>query len=424
MTTHASELSRSVLRPPREILFGAGVRSALGRTTRGLGRRALVCSDPVIAASDLFAACLEDLRSHDVDVTVFSEFHPELPLADIDVARDRARTAGPDVVIGFGGGSSLDLAKIVAITTDTDAALSEFYGENRVPDGVALPVVAVPTTAGTGSEVTPVAVVADPARTLKVGLSSPHLVPTVAIVDPELTLTCPPPVSAHSGIDALTHAVESFTAGRRPLDVTDQLPVFIGANPLTAPLAWNAAAAIGPSLEKAVHSGHDLEARTQMAYGSLLAGLAFGAGGTHLSHALQYPIGHATHTSHGLGVGLLLPYVLEACLPWCTPELAQLADALQLEGVVPEGRASTEAGAVGVIRAIAGLTRRIGIPATLADIGIERSDLPALAEQAATVARLVGNAPAPDPESLLEPILAHALTGQSAIFSNPEEPAR
>lgn len=173
--------------------------------------------------------------------------------------------------------------------------------------GPVLPVIAVPTTAGTGSEATPVAVISDPDRTLKVGISSPHLLPRVAICDPDLTLTCPPALTAIAGADALTHAIEAFTAGRRaPSPELAQRHVFIGKSALTDHFALLAIRLLGRSLERACHDGADEEARADV----MLAALA-------AAHAIQYPVGALTHTAHGLGVATLLPYGWRPSLPSC-----------------------------------------------------------------------------------------------------------
>ncbi|MDI2030192.1 iron-containing alcohol dehydrogenase [Saccharopolyspora sp. TS4A08] len=401
------------MRPPAEVLFGNGSRAALPRVLADRGTRVFVCSDPVIAETDHFARFLDAARERGLHVTAYSDVQPELPLAGVARATDAARRCEPDVVVGYGGGSTVDLAKLLAITLVTDDPLSSFYGENLVPAGV-LPVVAVPTTAGTGSEATPVAVVSDPSRALKVGISSPRLVPVAAVVDPELTHTCPATVTAFSGIDALTHAIESASARRQDVDLTGELPVFVGANALSSVLARQAAAAIAPNLAVAVREPSNGAARANLAYGSLLAGMAFGSGGTHLSHALQYPIGDVTRTPHGLGVGLLLPYVMESCLPSSTPVLADLAKVM---GACDAG-ADDDVAAVSGIRAVVELRAAIGVPHTLADIGVARSDLGRIGELAAGVGRLLNNAPAADPRALIEPVPSCAWSGRSDTFAH------
>ncbi|BBX94833.1 iron-containing alcohol dehydrogenase [Mycobacterium lacus] len=405
-----------LLRAPHEVLFGAGARHALGRVLSGMGSRAFVCTDPVIAGTLAFAEAISEIRDCGIEVAVFAATEPELPLGNVTVAVDTARTVFPDAVVGFGGGSALDLAKLVALGLVTNAPLADFYGENCIPSKV-LPVIAVPTTAGTGSEVTPVAVLTDPSRNSKVGISSPYLVPVAAVVDPELTLTCPPAVTAFSGIDALTHAIESYSARTHTLNLSHPLPVFVGANRLSAAFGLEAAGALARNIVTAVTQGRDLGARTAMAYGSMLAGLAFATAGTHLSHAIQYPVGDATHTPHGLGVGLLLPYVMEACLPTAVGQFARIGEAM---GVTESGT-GTDGAAVAAIRFVVTLRHRIGVPHTLSRIGLSRRDLPRIIEQAAAVGRLVSNAPGADPRQLIAPVVERAFAGTSDIFSNSDE---
>jgi len=394
-----------VLRLPQQILFGAGSLASVPLLVRPHGRRALVCTDATMAGSPGFATLYAALGAAGIEVSVFADGVPELPLSVIDDAVRHAQAARPDVIIGFGGGSSMDLAKITALLLHHPGPLDVYYGENLVPGPIG-PVVAIPTTAGTGSEVTPVAVVSDPARAFKVGVSSPHLVPTYAVVDPELTHGCPATVSAHSGADALAHALESLTAGRRTPSWQQQLPVFVGANRLGRTLALEAVSAIGSSLRRVVVEPGDGDARTSMAHASLCAAMSFGSAGTHLGHALQYSIGAATHTSHGLGVGLLLPYVLEVCRATCADDLLVVADVLGVPAAgAPDERITS------TIDEVQSIVDDIGIPRTLRDIGVDHADLPAFASQTSGFARLLQNAPLVADEALLLRVLEAAWAG-------------
>lgn len=370
-----------LLRLPGQIRFGAGAAGGVVPAVTALGTRVLACADPFISGTDAFRTAVAGLEAAGAEVMVVSEFESELPRQEVEACAGHAQAFGPEVVLGFGGGSSLDLAKLVALLARHPGPVSRYYGENQVP-GPVVPVVAVPTTAGTGSEVTPVAVLADPDRELKVGVSSPELIPRVAVVDPLLTVGAPAGLTAYAGIDALVHAVESFTAKRRAADWTGTPRVFVGRNELSAPLALRAAGLIHGALRTAVSNGTDLPAREAMALGSLLAGMAFGTGGTHLSHAIQYPVGAMTKTPHGLGTGLLLPYVVAALRPAIDGQLADLAGAI--------GLAPTAEAAVAGIRS---LVADIGIPATLGDIGLTRTDLPRVVSLTLQVGRLVDNAP-------------------------------
>lgn len=391
-----------ILRLPDHVQFGRGAIAGLAPAVAGLGDRAFVIVDPFLATTPAFENAMDAVRAAGVAVTVHSEVVPELPVADIEATAQAARAAGPSVVVGYGGGSALDLAKVVALLLSHPGPLSAYYGENAVP-GPVLPLVAVPTTAGTGSEVTPVAVVTDPDRELKVGISSAAIVPRVAIVDPALSAGAPAAVTAYSGIDALVHAIEARTAAERAPDWDAPLPVFVGRNRLSSLLAIEAIGAIGGALPRAVADGDDVAARDEMAWGSMVAGMAFGSAGTHLSHALQYPIGALTKTPHGLGTGLMLPYVLRECLPHCRDALAGVGVAL--------GAPDPSTAAEYAIEAVTAINDAIGIPRSLEGIGVERSDLHRIAELASGVRRLVENAPMPVDTAVLLRILEAAYDG-------------
>jgi alcohol dehydrogenase class IV len=407
--TDIADLTHSfgLLRLPDSIAFGEGSRASIPAAVARLGRRALVVCDPFLASSEYFAELLEGLDALGVAVTVDSHVVPELPVAEVESAIGRARAAAPDVVVGFGGGSALDLAKLVALGLAHGTPLNRFYGENLVP-GPVLPLVAVPTTSGTGSEVTPVAVLADPERELKVGISSPYLIPRAAVVDPRLTVGAPPAVTASSGADALVHAIEAYTAQQRTPGWDAELPVFVGSNLLSSSLALEAIGLIGRSLRRTVAHGDDLEARAQMSYASLLAGMAFGTAGTHLSHAIQYPVGALTHTPHGVGTGMMLPYVLRAILPTDADRLAEIA------GVLGVAADSVEESAEAAIREITAIMSDIGLPRDLASMGVDESDLERIIELSLTVRRLVVNSTLEPTAENLQRIVHAAYTGQHA----------
>lgn len=397
-----SEHRIGTFRSPARIHFGYGARAQLPELLRLHGTRVLAVVDPFLPGTALLDELLAGLETAGMTVSIYSRIEPELPAASLDRAGDIAREFAPDVILAIGGGSALDAAKLIALLAAHGGRLSEYYGENAVP-GPVLPVVAVPTTAGTGSEVTPVAVVSDPDRELKVGISSPYLIPAAAVVDPEFTLGAPPSVTAFSGIDALVHLVESYTAA--PLDIEWQstLPLFTGRNAFSDLIALEGVATLGSWLATAVaEPGHRI-ARERVAFGSLLGGMSFGPTGTHLSHALQYPIGALTKTPHGLGTGLMLPYVLDATRsdPATEERIARVGVAL----------GSTESDATAqaddAIDRVVALNAAIGLPASLAEIGITRGQLPRVAELALGSARLVAIAPV---EVTLD-LLIHILTG-------------
>jgi alcohol dehydrogenase class IV len=375
------------LRLPRGILFGRGQRAAIGSAAARLGKNALICTDERQAAQPEFAAILADLAAHGVEARVFDGTIPDLPLHSIDAAVDAAKGFAVDVVIGIGGGSSIDLAKVVAVLLTHGGSVRDYYGEFAVP-GPVIPLIAVPTTSGTGSEVTPVAVVADEERGAKIGIASPYLIPQVAVCDPDLTVTCPPGLTAFSGADALTHAVEAYTTLSRPIDamLTEQ-HVFVGKNVLSDHFAKLAVVNIFRYLERACRDGSDIEAREGVMLAALAAGCAFGTAGTAAAHALQYPVGNLTHTAHGQGVATLLPYVMQFNQPACADGFADLADAIGLPAGEPAQRSQA------FIEAVADLFATIGIPPSLEALGLKADQQDYVAEYSLNAARLVKNNP-------------------------------
>ncbi|GMB82533.1 iron-containing alcohol dehydrogenase [Shinella zoogloeoides] len=384
-----------ILRAPRELLFGAGQRHALGSVAATLGRRALIVTDTRLAADADFRALVGLLEAANLAVLVDSSTLPDVPVASAIESTENARQFQPDLVIGIGGGSCLDMAKCVALLLAHGGRPQDYYGEHTVP-GPVLPLIAIPTTAGTGSEVTPVAVLSDTERSLKVGISSPYLIPTVSICDPELTLSCPPGLTAIAGADALTHAIEAFTAIRRaPVPGIAQQRVFVGKNALSDRFALSAIELLWRGLETACKDGTDRDMREKVMLGATLAGLAFGAAGTAAAHAIQYPVGAVTHTAHGLGVACLMPYVMTWNAPAIGPELAQIAAAAGLKD--PNE----------VIPSLAALFERIGIPVTLRDLGLSEERIEWVAEQSSGVTRLIQNNPRPlNPQEMLNLVAA------------------
>jgi alcohol dehydrogenase class IV len=374
------------LRLPASVVFGSGQRHGIGLMAAQTGRRALVCTDARMGQDAAFKAIVADIKANDVEVHVYDRTEADLPMDGINACVAEYRNLEPDMVLGIGGGSCMDMAKCVAVLLEHGGSLRDYYGENKIPGTVA-PVIAVPTTSGTGSEVTPVAVIADTERGTKVGISSPYLIPRIAVCDPELTLTCPPGLTAVSGADALTHAIESYTAARR--DVTPDLTVksvFVGKNALSDVFGLLALQNIFRSLRTAVKDGKNLQAREEMMLASLAAGCAFGTAGTAAAHAIQYPVGNETHTPHGMGVALLMPYVMEFNRPSCIGAFAEIARAIGLSG-------SDEELSRKLIDEVASLLKDIGIPVTLKDLGLPEDKQDWTAESAIGAARLVNNNP-------------------------------
>jgi alcohol dehydrogenase len=381
----------AVSRLPGEILFGEGQAAAIGHVAARLGARALICTDARFAASEAFSALHQRLQDAGLQCHVFDAVEPDLPSETVYSCADAARTFSPELIVGVGGGSCIDMAKCASLILTHGGQLDDYYGEFKIPSRV-LPIIAVPTTAGTGSEVTPVAVVSDAKRTLKVGISSPYMIPAAAICDPVLTWTCPPALTAIAGADALTHAIEAFTAFRRVPDADlAQKHVFVGKNAISDVFALKAMTLIGRSLERAYVDGADRQARSDMMLGALAAGCAFGAAGTSLAHAVQYPIGALTHTPHGIGVAAVMPYAMSYNRSAAMAEMAEIAIALGFERTTR----STEELSHAAIQEVSRLFAAVGIPTSLQGLSLPKERIDWTAEQAIGIERLIKNNPRP-----------------------------
>lgn len=400
------------LRLPHTILFGNGQRHVIGTAAARIGARTLVCTDARLAQTPAFAELLADLAAQGVEARVYDGTIPDLPIESI---RDCVAGIGdfkPDSIIGIGGGSCIDMAKVVSVLLTHGGEVSAYYGEFAVP-GPVLPLIAVPTTSGTGSEVTPVAVILDSGRGTKIGIASPYIIPHMAVCDPELTMTCPKGLTACSGADALAHAVEGFTSKTRPAEplLTEQ-HVFIGKNLLSDHFAKLAVANVFRYLARACTDGSDVEAREGMMLASLAAGCAFGTSGTAAAHALQYPVGNLTHTSHGDGVGALLPYVMQFNRSANPEAFAELAEVVGLgdAGMGVEARSQL------FIDEVAKLFAEIGIPRSLEALGLGAGHQQDVAAGALKAERLVKNNPRPLDLAAMLHITTAAYAGERAAL--------
>lgn len=384
-----------------QLLFGRNAARQLGEVAQRLqAKRILIVTDAVLAKAGLVARIREPLERSNVTMAAFTGGEPEPSFRAADACIETARQFQPDGLLGLGGGSNMDLAKITATALAYGGGPRTYVGDDKVP-GPILPLICVPTTAGTGSEVSAAAVLTDQENKVKVGILSNYLRPRVAVVDPLLTVSCPPKLTADSGIDALTHAIEAYTAvdnGQFPLPDGERT-VYQGRHPLGDCLAEKAIALLGANLRRAVHSGDDLAAREGMSLGALLAGLAFSNVGVALVHALEYPVGGATHCSHGAGNGLLLPFVMRFNLPARRSEFARIARLLGEDTAGLEEEQSAER----AISAIERLRADIGIPLRLQDLGVQPPQLRAFAEKALGIKRILRvNPRAVTMEDLLE----------------------
>jgi alcohol dehydrogenase class IV len=336
-------------------------------------RRVLIVTDPGFLRTGLLEPARASLTQAGFTVSIFSDVVADPPEQIVDTAVAFARSQDVDLVIGFGGGSSMDVAKLVAVLAGSQQALSQIYGIGNVK-GRRLPLVQVPTTAGTGSEVTNIAIVTT-GETTKMGVVAPQLYADLALLDATLTLGLPPLVTAATGIDAMVHAIEAYTSKHKK-------------NPLSDNLAREALRLLSNNLLLAVEEGNNLEARQAMLLGACLAGQAFSNAPVAAVHALAYPIGGIFHVPHGLSNSLVLPHVLRFNASHAAPLYAELADI-----VVPGGGGSHAARTESLIAAMQQIAQRTGIQTRLQQMGIAETDLDRLADDAMLQTRLLGNNP-------------------------------
>ncbi len=369
------------------ILFGRDAVQQLGDIATRLGaKRVLVVTDAILQKAGVLERVLEPLQKSNLAVEAFTGGEPEPSMRAAEACLVQAKAFRPDVLVGLGGGSNMDLAKLSATLLTHGGTPRTFVGDDKIP-GPIMPLLCVPTTAGTGSEVSAASVITDTENKIKVGILSNYLRPKVALVDPMLTVSCPPKVTADSGIDALTHAIEAYTAVD---NATFPLPpgersVYQGRHPFGDMTAEKAITLIGQYLRRAVADGNDLEAREGMALAALLAGLAFSNVGVAVVHALEYPVGGAVHCSHGAGNGLLLPYVMRFNLSARVQEFAAIARML---GENTTGL-SDQAAAEKAIQTVERLRNDIGVPRRLRDIGVKEEQLRPFAEKASGIQRIL-----------------------------------
>lgn len=357
------------------IISEAGATGRLGEIAAGTGMsRVLLVSDQGIVKAGLLDKAVNGLQGGGIEVTVFAEVLADPPDSNILAALQLAREFGADGVVGFGGGSSMDVAKLVAFLMKSPQALTDIYGVG-LARGERLPLILVTTTAGTGSEVTPIAIVTTGASEKK-GVVAPQLLPDVAILDAELTLGLPPYVTATTGIDSMVHAIEAYTTRTRK-------------NPVSDVLARQALKMLFTNIRTAVENGHDLEARSQMLVGAMLAGQAFANAPVGAIHALAYPLGGHFHVPHGLSNALVMPHVMRFNLPEADGRYAELA-----REILPAGQAQSDRDwSLQLIAALEQLMADVGLETRLQQVGIGEKHLSMMAGDAMLQTRLLVNNP-------------------------------
>jgi len=389
MSNHKSDLGLGLLRQPKTTLFGPGQRSQLPHIIAPIARNLLVATDARMAQTAEFKAIMSAVAERGVQIHIFAKVEPDLPRSNIVEIVQRFGSENIDCVLGIGGGSCLDAAKVAAVVLANGGDIREYFGEFLVP-GPGLPVITVPTTGGTGAEVTCISVVYDDENQMKVGVASPHLEPYAAVIDPELTLTCPPALTAATGADALSHLIEAFTARvKNPTPEQIAKHLYVGKNLLTDVFARHGLQLLNGGLEKVVTNPSDLAARSDMMMAAYCAGMAINTTGTAGAHALQSPIGALTHTPHGFGVAALLPYVMRFNLPERVEEFAEIG---RIFGVADGNGPPMEQARAG-IRRVEAILERAGAPTNLRAIGLLPKDFDFVAEQAMKATRLTANNP-------------------------------
>jgi len=346
---------------PVKIFFGEGEIEKIGTSAKNLGGRALLVtgkkSMQKLGITDKIVKLLQDNL---IDVVLYNEVLPNPTVEIVDKGAELARREGCDVIIGLGGGSVLDTAKGIAVVASHGGSLWDYIGEGKVTEKT-LPIVAIPTTAGTGSETTPYSVFTNKKILRKDAINSPYTFPKVAIVDPVLTKSMSPQLTADTGFDALAHAIEAY--------------ISTSANPLSDTLSMKAISLISKSLVRTTRNGEDLEARSNMALASSLAGMAIAQAGVVAGHGFGMSIGGILDTSHGRTVGVLLPHIMRCNLSESSTKIAQLTICF---GLTSTGNAFDDAQRV--IEAVERIMKEVNFPLRLKDIGVKREDIPKIAQ--------------------------------------------
>lgn len=377
------------------VKFGTGAAEELGEEAEAIGAQSvLIITDQGVSGAGIVDYLTDQFTT--ADVAVYDEVEPDPDLAVFEDAIEYTAQVDPDLIAGIGGGSCIDVAKTTSIVVEHGDDLRDYIAPptgagKPVPDH-GVPMVAIPTTSGTGSETSPVSVVSLPDENLKVGISSRFQYPDVAIVDPALTVSLPPGPTAASGMDALCHAIEAYTTRRfdakpRPASSANR-PNYGGRTPVTDTFALSAIDLISENLRRAVNNGEDLGARRNMALASLLAGVAFTNAGLGATHALALSVAGEHGTGHGVTIATLLPAVMRFNAGAAADRYADVAAQFGVDREISDSIAAAEA----AIDAVERLAADIGIPDGLDELGVESDKLPFLAEQTMKLERLlVGN---------------------------------
>jgi alcohol dehydrogenase class IV len=383
----------------KELIFGNGSIKYIPEILKDKLKvnKPLIVADPGVIKTDIVADFFKNLERENIPFELFDQVEPEPPIENVLDCVEGAKGNGHDSIVAIGGGSAIDLAKVASCILKYGGDIRDYLGQENVP-GETMPIVAVPSTSGTGSEVSAGAILSDVKTNTKVGVRSNHFRPRFAVLDPELTFSCPKSVTASAGFDVLAHAVGSYTMADHKC-MPKGTVIFYGSNPFAEPLAIAAIKLVGQYLRTAVHEGHNREARGKMMLASLLAGAAFSNTGVTMGHNITYPVAGITHAPHGVLLAVILPAVLEFNIPVRMERLAHIAVLLgeNVEGL------STENAAKRGIEAIRSLIGDIQLPSTLSELGVKEQDIPGMAEKAMPVlSALPWNPRATSLEDLIE----------------------
>lgn len=365
----------SVFQSTPRIVMGIGASEKISDEIKRLsGKSVMIVTDPGLVKAGICDNIASSLVNAGLEVHRFDDVEPDPPFEIASKASQAVKDSGADIILGLGGGSSLDIAKVASILVTNSDPVSSYFGIDMVPKP-GLKTILVPTTAGTGSEVTPIAILSDTEEKLKKGIVSSHLFPAAAILDPMLTLGLPAPVTAATGMDALIHAVEAYTS--------------LNATAFTDLLAEQSIRLISSNLRTAFANGSNVQARYKMLEGSLLAGMAFANAGVTAVHAFAYPIGAEFHIPHGVANSIMLWPVMEFNM---MGNLRKFANTAQFMGEITDGLTEREA-ALLAVDSFRDLIIDVEIPTSLSQYGIKDEHIPALAQGVMKVTRLLANNP-------------------------------
>jgi len=386
----------------KKTIFGAGALKQLGNVAKGLdATRVLLVMDQGLSRTSISERAQQVLKDDGIKLGIYPEITPEPSPQLADEGAKMARKEKVKCVIGLGGGSTMDVAKAIAVLVNNEGKAVDYVGLGLVKKP-GLPTIMVPTTAGTGSEATFTAVFTMRENRAKGGINSPFLYPSVALLDPELTLGLPPEITAYTGMDALTHALESYTS--------------LQAHFMSKPVSVGAVGLIARNLREAVSDGDNYEYRQNMMKGSYLAGLGLAMAGVGAVHAMAYPLGAFFDIPHGIANAVMLPYVLAYN---CQSAIEKFCRIAELTGVEREG-ASNLTMAKGAVKAVFDLGGEIGIPRSLKELDVPEDAIPEMARAALKVERPMMNNPRPMDARAVEDVYRKAFEGKMNVM-NPVE---